>query len=201
MLLRAGMGDSTCAPGAYPGETTDHRILRAFSSLFTLASVADPRLLRQNINHYTGARNRHLSMVGLVTVPGLAGKTAPGDFFHRRQGLLPGHSGMIWVSSRILFEPSWSKKQATTTFHIFLVLGLWQLRKSWNSCLAQLHLRGRGWTNFSPLFNDWDDAGPPPTITSSYLEYLESLGDIYLRELLYHREEVLSGLRISFLKA
>ena len=33
-------------------------------------------------------------MVGLLTVPGLAGKTAPGDFFHRRQGLLPGHSGM-----------------------------------------------------------------------------------------------------------
>ena len=40
------------------------------------------------------ARNRHLSMVGLLTVLGLAGKTAPGDFFHRRQGLLPGHSGM-----------------------------------------------------------------------------------------------------------
>ena len=63
-----------------------------------------------------------------------------------------------------------SRKQQP--FHIFLVLGLWQLRKSWNSCLAQLHLRGRGWTNFSPLFNDWDDAGPPPTITSSYLESL-----------------------------
>ena len=28
-------------------------------------------------------------MVGLLTVPGLAGKTVPGDVFHRRQGLLP----------------------------------------------------------------------------------------------------------------
>ena len=33
-------------------------------------------------------------MVGLLTVPGLAGKTAPGDLFHRRQGLLPGRSVM-----------------------------------------------------------------------------------------------------------
>ena len=82
------------------------------------------------------ACNRHLSMVGLFTVPGLAGKTAPGDVFHRRQGLFPGHSGKKWVSSRILFEPSWSKKQETITFHIFLVLGLWQLRKSWNPALC-----------------------------------------------------------------
>ena len=43
--LKAGMGNSTCAPGAYPVQTTDHRILRAFSSLFTSTSVADPRLL------------------------------------------------------------------------------------------------------------------------------------------------------------
>ena len=39
-------------------------------------------------------------MLGLLTVPGLAGKTVPGDFFRRRQGLLPGHSGMKRVSSR-----------------------------------------------------------------------------------------------------
>ena len=32
-----------------------------------------------------------------------------------RQGLLPSHSGRKWVSSRILFEPSWSKKQVTTS--------------------------------------------------------------------------------------
>ena len=40
------------------------------------------------------AYNRHLSMLGLLTVPGLAGKTVPGNFFRRRQGLLLGHSGM-----------------------------------------------------------------------------------------------------------
>ena len=40
------------------------------------------------------ARNGHLSIVGLLTIPGWAGKTAPGDVFHRRQGLFPGHSGM-----------------------------------------------------------------------------------------------------------
>ena len=48
--LKAGMGGSTCTPGAFlvpdlgQAQTTDHRILWAFSSLFTLASVADPRL-------------------------------------------------------------------------------------------------------------------------------------------------------------
>ena len=52
------------------------------------------------------ARSRHLSMVGLLTIPGWDGITTPGDVFHRRQGLFLGHSGMKWVSSRILFEPS-----------------------------------------------------------------------------------------------
>ena len=33
-------------------------------------------------------------MVGLPTVTGQAAETEPGDFFHLRQGLLPGHSGM-----------------------------------------------------------------------------------------------------------
>ena len=45
MLLRAGMVDSTCAPGEYPVQITDHSILRSFSSLFTLASIVDPKLL------------------------------------------------------------------------------------------------------------------------------------------------------------
>ena len=34
------------------------------------------------------------TFVHVLTVPGLAGKSVPGDFFRRRQGLLPGHSGM-----------------------------------------------------------------------------------------------------------
>ena len=148
--LKAGMGDSTGAPGAYPVQTTDHRILRvALRGSHWRQSRTPGSLTLESVTtkhkslHW--ARNRHLPMVGLPTLTGQAGKTESGDFFHLRQGLLPGHSGMEGVSSRILFEPSWSKKQETTTFHIFLVLVLWQLLKyQWNSCLAQLHLRGRG---------------------------------------------------------
>ena len=44
----------------------------------------------------------------------------------------------------------------------------------WFSCLAQFHLGG--WTNFSPFFNDWDEAGPPPTSTSR----LWIIWDIYV---------------------
>ena len=86
-----------------------------------------------------------------------------------------------------------SKKQERMIY-IFLVVVLWQLRKSWNSCLTQPHLRGRGWTNLSPLFNDWDDIGSPP----HHFELLGVTLDIYLRELLSHRGEVLSGLRIFY---
>ena len=39
--------------------------------------------------------------------------TEPGEFFHLCQGLLPGYSGMKWVSSRILFELSGSKAAAS----------------------------------------------------------------------------------------
>ena len=60
----------------------------------------------------------------------------------------------------------------------------------WFSCLAQFHLRGRGWTNFSPLFNDWDDTGPPSTSTSR----LWVTWNNYEWDLLWHREAVLSGL-------
>ena len=39
--------------------------------------------------------------------------TGPGDFFHLRQILLPGYSGMKWVSSRILFALSVSQEAAS----------------------------------------------------------------------------------------
>ena len=39
----------------------------------------------------------------------------------------------------------------------------------WNSCLAQLHLLEREWTNSSPLFNNWDDAEQPLYLTCSHL--------------------------------
>ena len=57
-------------------------------------------------------------MVGLPTVTGQAEKTEPGDFFHPRQGLLPGHSGMEGVSSRIVFESSGSLKLELRPFFV-----------------------------------------------------------------------------------
>ena len=35
-----------------------------------------------------------------------------------------------------------------------------------------LPLLGRGWTNSPPLFNNWDDAGQPPSPTWSHLGHL-----------------------------
>ena len=61
----------------------------------------------------------------------------------------------------------WTTEAGITTFLWFLVFALRLLLSQWFSCLAQFHLRGRGWTNFAPLFNDWDDTGPPPTSTST----------------------------------
>ena len=70
----------------------------------------------------------------------------------------------------------------------------WQLDRiyKWNSCLAQLHLPGRGCTNVSPLFNNWDVCR---TTTSFSYEQLGT--SFYLRESLCRREEVLSAPRIS----
>ena len=84
----------------------------------------------------------------------------------------------------------WTMEAGITTFVWFLVCALWLLLSQWLSCLVQFHLRGRGWTNFSPLFNDWDDTGPPPICTSR----LWVTWDIYMWDLLWHREAVLSGL-------
>ena len=115
------MGGSTGAPCAYPftPQTTESL---GFLSMFTLASVADPRLFDRVCDDKTWACNRHLPMVGLPTATGQAGKTEPGDFFHLRQGLLPGDSGMEGVSSRIIFEPSGSKKQEQRPFIFFWCL-------------------------------------------------------------------------------
>ena len=64
------------------------------------------------------------------------------------------------------------KQQQTMTF-LLLAVVLWQLHElQWNSCLAQLHPGGRGWTNSPPLFKNWDDAGQPPSPTWSHLGHL-----------------------------
>ena len=59
----------------------------------------------------------------LVIMPLLT--TEPGEFFHLYQGLLPGYSGMKWVSSRILFELSGSKAAASNhlSSHLGHLLG------------------------------------------------------------------------------
>ena len=104
-------------------------------------------------------------MVGLPTVTGQAGKTEPGDFFHLRQGLLPGHSGMEGVSSRIIFEPSGSQKQEQQPFIFFWCLYCGNYYLNGTPALRSFIYVDVGEPT-PPLFNDWDDAGPPPTITS-----------------------------------
>ena len=46
----------------------------------------------------------------------------------------------------------WTTEAGIKTFLWFLACALRLLLSQWYSCLAQFHLRGRGWTNFSPLF-------------------------------------------------
>ena len=62
----------------------------------------------------------------------------------------------------------------------------------WSSCLVQLHLPGRGWTNVSLLFNDWDVCR-----ITTYLYFGQRGSPFYLRESLCRREEELSAPRIS----
>ena len=70
----------------------------------------------------------------------------------------------------------------------------WQLDRfyKWSSCLAQLHLPGRGWTNVCLLFNDWDVCRK-----TTYLYYGQLGSPFYLRESLCRREEELRAPRIS----
>ena len=75
-------------------------------------------------------------------------------------GSNPGHR---WTEVDLFPGSSWSlpalKKQWTGTFTL-LIDDFWTVaigpasQVKWNSCLAQLHLPGRGWTHVSPLFND-----------------------------------------------
>ena len=91
---------------------------------------------------------------------------------HQRQGLTLDYIGRSWLAWSL---PGLKK-------HLDRGLWLcqrddfcqkWQLDRfyKWNSCLAQ-HLRARGWTNSPPLFNNWDDAGQPPSPTWSHLGHL-----------------------------
>ena len=158
IVLKVGMGGFICVPCAYSliPQTTESlgfytclhwRQSRTPGSL-TLVSVTT----KHTSLHW--ACNRHLPMVGLPNATGQAGKPKPGDFFHLRQGLLPDHSGMEGVSSRIIFESSGSLKQEQRPFFDF-----------WYLYCGNYYLNG------SPALRSfiYVDVGEPtshPTITS-----------------------------------
>ena len=119
--------------------------------------------------------------------------TEPGEFFHLCQGLLPGYSGMKRVSSRILFELFGSKAAANN--HFSSIVG----------CCIVATTRTTNGTPVLHSFIYWDVGEPTrhPGSTTGMLQdnHLLQLGvtwDIYSRELLCHREEVLSVMRIVF---
>ena len=117
-----------------------------------------------------------------------------GEFFHLCQGLLPGYIGMKLISSRILFEPSGSKAATNNHLSLWLAVVLWQLH---------------GPTSGTPALRSfiyWDVGEPTrlPCSTTGMMQdnHFLQLGvtwdTFYLRELLCHREEVLSVPRIAF---
>ena len=111
-------------------------------------------------------------------------------WFLRRRQVIPWPQWMKWVSSRILLSHLGLRSRKKP--FLYLVVGIWQLRA--------LH---------SFIYVDvGEPTSHPCSITGMmqdhHLPYydFELLGvtwNIYLRELLCHREEVLSGLRIFVL--
>ena len=140
---------------------------------------------------WTSASENPVGALLLVTMALLT--TEPGEFFHLCQGLLPGYSGMKWVSYRILFELSGSKAAANN--HFSSIVG----------CCIVATTRTTNGTPVLHSFIYWDVGEPTrhPCSTTGMLQdnHLLQLGvtwDIYSRELLCHREEVLSVMRIVF---
>ena len=161
------MGGSTCKPGAclVPNlGQTKNMDLRLGESCG-----------RSIISHYAIADNRTWGT------------------FHLCQGLLPGYSGMKWVSSRILFELFGSKAAASN--HLSSIVG----------CCIVATTRTTNGTPVLHSFIYWDVGEPTrhPCSSTGMMQdnHLLQLGvtwDIYSRELLCHREEVLSVMRIVF---
>ena len=121
--------------------------------------------------------------------------TEPGEFFHLCQSLLPGYSGMKWVSSRILFELSGSKAAANN--HFSSIVGC--------CIVCGNYTRTANGASVLHSFIYWNVGEPTrhPCSTTGMLQdnHLLQLGvtwHIYSRELLCYREEVLSVIRIVF---
>ena len=163
--------------------------------MVALASVADPRLFDPRV----GDDKTYITTMGMqrTSVHGRTTSCCKTGWENRTWwSPAPSSGSTTWPQwkERSFFQDHlwviWTMEAGITTFIWFLVCALWLLLSQWLSCLVQFHLRGRGWTNFSPLFNDWDDTGPPPICTSR----LWVTWDIYMWDLLWHREAVLSGL-------
>ena len=68
-----------------------------------------------------------------------------GEFFHLCQGLLPGYIGMKLISPRSSLSPLALKRNEQSPFIMVGCCIVATTRSyKWNSCLAQLHLLGRG---------------------------------------------------------
>ena len=81
-------------------------------------------------------------MEGSTCKPGAC--LEPGEFFHLCQGLVPGYSGMKWVSFRILFEPSGSKAAPNNYLSSIVGCCIVATRTTNGTPALQLHLLGRG---------------------------------------------------------
>ena len=137
---------------------------------------------------WTSASENPVGALLLVTMPLLT--TEPGEFLHLCQGLLPGYSGMKWVSSRILFELSGSKAAANN--HFSSIVG----------CCIVATTRTTNGTPALHSFIYWDVGEPTrhPCSTTGMLQdnHLLQLGvtwDIYSRELL--SQSLLTGMLVE----
>ena len=115
ILLKVGMGGSICVPCAHPfiPQTTESL---GFLYMFTLASFADPRLFDPRVCD----DKTYITTLGMRQTFA-HGRTAYcywSGWENRTWGLLPGHSGMEGVSSRIVFESSGSLKLELRPFFV-----------------------------------------------------------------------------------
>ena len=181
--------------------TTDHRFfgvsLHGYIGVSRGPQALWPSCLwRQNIHHHTGHATDICPWLDyLILLSG--GETRTWWFLSSSSGSTPWPQ---W-NGRSFFQDHlwviWDTEAGTTTFLCFLVFVLWQLLSQWISCLAQLHLRDVG----EPTPHPCSMTGMMQDHHLFIILRLWVTWDIYMRDLLWHREEVLSGLGTSLLKA
>ena len=155
ILLQVGMEGCIGLFGAY-SLIPDHMSLWHLY-MVTLASVADPRLFDPRVGddktYITTMSMQQTSVHGRTTS---CHKTGWEDRTWWCPSLSSGFSTWPQWNARSFFQDHlWvicTTEAGIKTFLWFLACALWLLLSQRYSCLAQFHLRGRGWTNFSPLF-------------------------------------------------